>query len=62
MEEKILSILNEINLGQTGWEGNEDVMIFNGKPIGATFTVYLDFSRWWPAFKKELAHYLAEKL
>lgn len=60
---RILEILNTIELKQTGWEGDEDIMTFNGEPIGATIrNTGLEIDRWWSSLKRYMAEYLAEKL
>jgi hypothetical protein len=58
-EQEILDQLEKIQLRQVGWEGNEDVMTFNGEPIGATFSNRLEIDRWWPSLKRELAKFLS---
>ena len=58
----LLQILDEIKLSQCGWEGNEDVVTFNGEPIGATITKHRrEFDRWWPDLKEHIAEYVAKR-
>jgi len=61
-KQQVLEALNQIKLSQTGWENREDVMTFNGKPIGGTISPRREIDRWWPELKQELARFLAEKL
>ena len=56
---EILDALDTIKLSQTGWDDGEDIMTFNGKPIGATLTRHREIDRWWPGLKRELADFLA---
>jgi len=59
----LLAMLDEIALGQVGWECSADVMTFNGEPIGGTFDGRsIEIQRWWPALKAELAEYLARRI
>ena len=60
--ERIFNILSEIELNQTGWECGEDVMTFNGEPIGMTIDRHRQIDRWWPELKVRLAEYLAKRL
>lgn len=61
MKERILAILDTIELSQVGWEDREDIMTFNGEPIGAT--IYnAEIDRWWPSLKIQLAGYIADNL
>lgn len=62
LEIRIQTLLDEIKLGQTCWEGNEDVMTFNGEPIGATISRHKQIDRWWPDLKRRLASYLSEHM
>ena len=59
-EQDILDVLETIELRQVGWEGSEDIMTFNGEPIGATVSGRLEIDRWWPDLKRELARTLAD--
>ncbi len=58
----IRTILDTIELNQVGWEGDEDIMTFNGTPIGATLSGHRETDRWWPDLKCHIAQYLADKL
>jgi len=58
MKEKILEALNEIKLSQTGWEGREDIMTFNGNSIGMTISHNIEIDRWWPELKEKLAEFI----
>jgi hypothetical protein len=63
LKEKIMKSLDEVKLSQSGWEGNEDIVIFNGKPIGMTISNRnLELGRWWPELKEHLAIHLAKSL
>jgi len=45
--EKIADRLKNVELSQTGWEDNEDIVLLNGKPIGATISKSSkEFDRW----------------
>ena len=47
--------LRNANLSQTGWEAGEDIVLLNGKPVGATITRHRrEFDRWWEAVKNEI--------
>ena len=62
-EKEVLYLLDSIKLSQTGWEGSEDVMTFNGQPIGATVSNRgLEIDRWWPELKTTLAKQIAHHL
>jgi hypothetical protein len=58
-EGEILAALNTIRLSQTGWEGSEDIMTFNGEPTGATILRNVEIGRWWPELKEKIAKYVA---
>jgi hypothetical protein len=62
--EKIKDILDEIKLDIAGWERNENIVTFNGSPIGATISKNSrpEIDRWWPSLKSHIAIYLAERL
>ena len=60
--EQVISILDSLELRQTIWEADEDVMTVNGKPIGGTVSRRsLEIDRWWPALKEEIADAVANK-
>jgi hypothetical protein len=59
---KLLEILNDIELDQARWEDGEDVMLFNGEPIGMTIGRHRQIDRWWPALKIRLAELIAKEL
>jgi len=62
-KKEIKEILDTVKLSQTGWESSEDIVLFNGSPIGMTITKHSrEFDRWYPEFKEKLAELLAEKL
>ena len=47
LNQLILSILDNVNIRQVGWEGREDVMTVNDKPIGGTISnKSLEIDRW----------------
>jgi hypothetical protein len=56
-EKEILAKLDAIELRQTGCE---DIMTFNGTPIGMTVSKNIEIDRWWTDLKASLAHYLNE--
>lgn len=58
----IKKILDEIELNQCGWEGDEDIMTFNGQPIGATLGGSREIDKWWPELKTHIAAYIAERM
>jgi len=63
IKEEILAVLDEIKLSQTCWEDDEDIMTFNGKPIGCTIPrIRGNIDRWWPELKKEIASFLIDNL
>jgi len=53
-----------IELKQEAWEANEDIVTFNGNPIGATISRYgrSDWKRWFPEFKELLSARLVRAL
>ena len=55
--ERILEILDEIEIAKVGWEDDDDIITFNGMPIGGTVSrrSNLELDRWWPSMKKEIA-------
>jgi hypothetical protein len=60
---KIKRILDSTSLSQCGWEGHEDIVLFNDKPIGATISNRnLELGRWWPDLKIHIAEYIANEL
>jgi hypothetical protein len=55
--------LDRIVLRQEAWEDDEDIMTFNGSPIGATIGRRgrtIQIGRWWPSLKDEIAQWLAD--
>ena len=51
-------ILDSVQLSQCGWEAGEDIMTFNGKPIGMTIPRNIAIDRWWPDLKAQLVDLL----
>ena len=48
----VIERLRNANLSQTGWEGDEDIVLLNGKPAGATITKHhREFDRWWESVR-----------
>jgi hypothetical protein len=58
-QQEILAKLDTVALSTAAWEEHEDIMTFNGKPIGMTVSGRLEIHRWWPALKREIAELLA---
>lgn len=59
-EPVIMDILNGIKLSQCGWEGDEDIVTVNDKPIGSTIPMAsLHINDWWPPLKREIAKIIA---
>jgi hypothetical protein len=54
-EREILDRLEQIELKEVGWEDGENILTFNGDPIGSTIRRNIEVNRWWPALKRELA-------
>ena len=59
-EQQILDRLNGADLREVPWEDGEDILTFNGEPIGSTIRRNIEVPRWWPALKQEIAKLLAE--
>ncbi len=51
----IVERLRNAELGQCGWEDSADIVLLNGKPVGATITHQSrEFDRWWASVKEIL--------
>ena len=57
VRQKIFDIIDDIKLIQCGWELGEDIVLYNGEPIGMTITKHnREFDRWLSDFKRLLKH------
>lgn len=57
----IVDKLRDAELSQCGWEGDEDIVLLNGEPVGGTITRHrCEFDRWWPTVKREILNAAAE--
>ena len=53
----------KFNLTQSVWEGNADIVICDGKPIGMTITEQSkEFDRWLPEFKSIIKQFIQKTL
>jgi hypothetical protein len=59
---KLKRIFDSIQLSQCGWKAGEDIMTFNGTPIGMTIHRNIAINRWWPDLKTHLAEHIANEL
>jgi hypothetical protein len=51
--------LNQIRLSQCAWEDREDIVTFNGNPIGCAISGRIEIDRWWDGLKDALSKWLA---
>ena len=58
----IKQALDSITLSQVRWDGNEDVMTFNNKPIGMTVRNNLEIQRWWSELKEQIKNEIIKSI
>lgn len=54
----IVKSMDSIDVRVTGWDCGEDIMTFNGSPIGATLPKGIDPHRWWGSLRETIKAHL----